>query len=58
MFLKYFIMFLSIIFGIFAVFCVFVLFLRFVFGIGEKKESEIHTIKIILEKDKKDDEED
>ncbi len=58
MFLKYFIMFLSIIFGIFAVFCAFVLFLRFVFGIGEKKEREIHTIEFIFEKDKKDDEED
>ena len=57
MFLKYFIMYLSIIFGIFAVLCVFVLFLRSVFGIGEKKERKIHTIEFIFEKEK-DDEED
>lgn len=58
MFLKYFLLAFSIIIGVLSIFNVFCLFLNFVLGIGEKKESEIHTIEFIFEKDKKDDEED
>ena len=57
MFLKYFLLALSIIIGVLSIFNVFCLFLNFVLGIGEKKERKIHTIEFIFEKEK-DDEED